>query len=65
MTTTEKFRATLATLATSDIIDAIDRTWDAPEGAAFREWGFDIIEDRMGEDESDRIYSEMWHKHAA
>ena len=65
MTTTEKFRATLATLATSDIIDAIDRTWDATEGAAFRAWGFDIIEDRMGEDESDRIYSEMWHKHAA
>ena len=61
MTTSEKFRATIASLRTADIIDAIARTWDAPEGGEFREWGFDVIFDRIGEDMTDELYSEIWH----
>lgn len=61
MTTSEKFRATIATLTSAAIIDAIARTWSAPEGGEFRAHGFDILVDRIGEDMADDLYSELWH----
>lgn len=66
MTANEKaFRDKLDTLTTPQILALIDETWDTFIGGDFRAWGFDIIWDRLGEDESDRLYDEMWRKHHA
>lgn len=54
----------MSTLGTSAIIDLLDRTWETPEGEIFRDYGFEIIDGRVSEEESDRIYSELWKKHA-
>lgn len=65
MTTREKFEKKLNSLNNDQIIELIDTTWEDATGCFFREIGFDIIEERMGEEESDRIYDELWYKHHA
>lgn len=51
----------VAELTTAQIVELLRTTWDDPTGPMFREIGFDIIEDRHGEAEADRIYSDLWH----
>lgn len=55
-------REYMKALTTDQIIEAIKATWDMPEGGVIRDHGFDEIEDRLGEEESDRIYDELWHQ---
>lgn len=64
MATNDNFMKLMDTLGTNAIIDLLDRTWDMPEGDIFRDYGFEIIDSRVSEEESDRIYSELWSKHA-
>ena len=59
-TTPEKFRATLARLTTSEIIDMIARTWNTPEGHEFRAYGFDVIDERIGDELGNDLYDELW-----
>lgn len=54
------FYNTMNTLSTDGIVDAMVRTWDEPEGAIFREIGFEIIEARHGEEYADRVYNNLW-----
>ena len=49
-------------LSTEQIAQLLDFTWDDAAGGYFREIGFDIIEDRHGEEFADRLYSELWHR---
>lgn len=51
---------TMSKLDTQAIIDLMAKFWNKPEGGIFREAGFDIIEDRLGEEESDRIYNNLY-----
>lgn len=62
--TRNNFMKLMDTLGTSAIIDLLDMTWDTLEGEIFRDYGFEIIDSRVSEEESDRIYSELWSKHA-
>ena len=64
MATNDNYMKLMDTLGTNAIIDLLDRTWDTPEGEIFRDYGFEIIDSRVPEEESDRIYSELWSKHA-
>jgi len=64
MATNDNFMKLMNTLGTSAIIDLLDRTWGTPEGEIFRDYGFEIIDSRVSEEESDKIYSELWKKHA-
>lgn len=57
----KKFYDTMNTLATDAIKAAILKTWNRPEGEIFREVGFDILEERLGEEEADAIYSEIYN----
>ena len=47
-------------LDTDAIVEFIKMSWDMPEGVIIREIAFDVIEERHGEDESDRIYDMLW-----
>ena len=49
-------------LDTDAIVELLRMTWDVPEGYVIREFAFEVIEERHGEDESDRIYSMLWHE---
>lgn len=64
MATNDNFMKLMNTLGTNTIIDLLDRTLDTPESEIFRDYGFEIIDSRVPEEESDRIYSELWSKHA-
>lgn len=44
------------------IIDAMAATWNCPEGEIFREVGFEILEQRNGEEYSDKVYAELWNR---
>lgn len=57
----KKFFETMNTLDTEGIKEAIIATWNRPEGEIFREVGFDILEERLGEEEADAIYSEIYN----
>lgn len=59
--TRENFKAKMESLTIDQIKDFIVRTWNEPVGGLFREIGFEVIEERHGEEESDRIYAELWH----
>lgn len=61
----KEFKSKMQQLATAEIVEAMRKTWDMPEGGIFREVGFEIIEERDGEEESDRIYSELWNERSA
>ena len=63
--TRDDFLKFMNSLSTSAIIKAIDITWDMAEGEIFRDCGFEIIDGRVSEEESDKIYSELWSKHDA
>ncbi len=56
----ERFSASLESQTTAQIVDLIDLTWDEPEGALIREIGFDIIEERHGEEVSDQLYKAIY-----
>lgn len=60
----QKFKAMMEGQSTEAIIDDIRKTWNDPAGGIFREYGFEIIEQRLGEEESDRIYAELWSEAA-
>lgn len=47
-------------LDTQEIISLMVQTWHQSIGAIIREAAFEIIEDREGEEESDRIYNNLW-----
>ena len=57
----KKFFETMNTLDTEGIKEAIIATWNRPEGEIFREVGFDILEERLGEEKADAIYSEIYN----
>ena len=57
----KKFYDTMNTMSTEGIKEAIVATWNRPEGEIFREVGFDILEKRLGEEEADAIYSEIYN----
>lgn len=59
--TMKKFYDTMNTMDTEGIKEAIVATWNRPEGEIFREVGFDILEERLGEEEADAIYSEIYN----
>ena len=58
----DKFKDTFSKLDTQTIINQIEETWNKPYGCVFREYGFEIIEERLGEEEADRIYNYLWKK---
>ena len=58
--TRKNFKAKMEKLSTDQIIELIKHTWDDEVGPMFREIGFEIIDERVTEEESDLIYSEMY-----
>ena len=44
----------------SAIIDSMRQTWNDPEGEIFREFGFEILEARNGEEFADDIYEMLY-----
>lgn len=65
MSKASKFKNKMSKLNDSQIIDLMSITWNDAEGAIFRDFGFEILEERNGEEYADRIYSELWNKHEA
>lgn len=57
-----KFKDTFSKLDTQTIINQIEETWNKPYGCVFREYGFEIIEERLGEEEADKVYNHLWKK---
>lgn len=57
----KKFYDTMNTMSTEGIKAAILQTWNMPEGEIFREVGFEILEERLGEEEADKVYLEIWN----
>lgn len=57
----DKFKKLMECLDIEGIKQAMLKTWNLPEGETFREAGYDILWDRLGEDEADRIYDELWN----
>lgn len=49
-------------LTTDEIVSLMVQTWNKPEGTIIRDAAFEVIEIREGEDESDRIYSNLWNE---
>lgn len=62
MTTREKFAKLMGGMSTDGIIDAMRQTWNEDYGEVFREIGFEIIDSRVSEAESDRIYTDLYHE---
>lgn len=56
----DNFKKIMNSMDTKGIIEAMRQTWDKPEGEIFREIGFEIIDERVSEEESDRIYAELY-----
>lgn len=56
----DNFKKLMDSMDTNGIIDAMRQTWNKPEGEIFREIGFEIIDERVSEEESDRIYAELY-----
>lgn len=56
----DNFKKLMDSMDTDGIIEAMRQTWDKPEGEIFREIGFEIIDERVSEEESDRIYAELY-----
>lgn len=61
MTTAQKFQAKMNKLSNEQLVSLIDMTWNEPTGMMFREYGFEILEERLGEDEADAIYSKLFN----
>lgn len=56
----DNFKKLMGSMDIEGIIEAMRQTWDKPEGEIFREIGFEIIDERVSEEESDRIYAELY-----
>ena len=54
------FRRLMETMDDEGIVEAMRRTWNEPEGAIFREFGFQVIEERHGAEWADDLYDNMW-----
>lgn len=64
--TKSNFKKLMSKLDTNGIVELMRSTWNDSTGELFREVGFEVIEEREGEEASDLIYSELWHEaHAA
>lgn len=60
MTTRDKFTKLMESMSTDGIKQAIRQTWNSPEGMIFREIGFEIMDERHGEEFSDAAYAELY-----
>lgn len=58
--TKQNFKRTMEQLNIKQIKSIIVKTWNEAAGELFREIGFEIIDERVGEEESDRIYEECY-----
>lgn len=58
--TKHSFKRKMEQLDVEQIVDLMRRTWNDATGPLFREIGFEIIDGRVSEEESDRIYSELY-----
>lgn len=58
--TRTNFKKLMESLDIDQIKDLMLSTRNESTGSMFREIGFEIIEERAGEEESDRIYSDLW-----
>lgn len=57
--TRANFKKKMDGLTIDQIKELILTTWNDSIGALFREVGFEIIDERVSEEESDRIYFEL------
>lgn len=55
----DNFMKPMNGLGTGATINAIDKTRDTAEGEIFRDCGFEIIDGRVSEEESGKIYSDI------
>lgn len=60
--TRKNFEKKMRSLSTEQIVELLRSTWNEAVGELFREIGFEIIEEREGEDESDRVYNRLWQE---
>lgn len=58
--TKQNFKCKMEQLNVEQIKSLIVTTWNDATGELFREIGFEIIDERVGEKESDRIYDECY-----
>lgn len=59
--TKANFKRKMEQLSIAQIKDLMLNTWHDEVGMLFREIGFEIIDERVGEEESDSIYDECYH----
>lgn len=59
--TRDNFKKLMNSLDVNGIKEALIKTWNDEVGGLFREIGFEVLEERLGEEESDRIYCELWN----
>lgn len=57
----KQFKAMMEKLTIDQIKELMVKTWNDEAGGFFREIGLEVIEERTSEEESDRIYAELWH----
>lgn len=57
----KQFKAMMEKLTIDQIKELMVKTWHDEVGGFFREIGLEVIEERTSEEESDAIYSELWH----
>lgn len=57
-----KFEKKMNELTNDQVIDLIKSTWNEQCGVLFREIGFEILEQRNGEEYSDRVYAELFNE---
>lgn len=57
--TRENFKKKMSGLTIDQIKELMLTTWNDAIGGLFREVGFEIIDERVSEEESDRIYFEL------
>lgn len=59
--TRDNFKKLMNSLDVNGIKEALIKTWNDEVGGLFREVGFEVLDERLGEEESDRIYCELWN----
>lgn len=62
-TVEEIFEEKMKKLSSLEIVNLINKTWYEEEGGIIIEAGFTILDDRLGEESSDRLYNYLWEKH--
>lgn len=63
--TRKNFKAKMEKLTIDEIKELMLSTWNESVGMLFREVGFEIIDERVSEEESDEIYDELYYKATA